>query len=81
MGMLILYIYDIKAKNRKKYNRVKRRFYYHLNKLPLKKENWKTKSTIAVRGNLETVLDSFFRQFGRSVEVYKIHAETIEELE
>ena len=76
-----MYIYDIKAKNKKKFNRVKRRFYYHLNKLPLKKEQWKTKSTILVSTKMEKTLDHFFRSFGRSIEVYKVLTESIEELE
>ncbi len=78
--MLVLYIYDIKARNKKKFNRVKRRFYYHLNKLPLKKERWRTKSAIVVPTRMEHAMDRFFKRFGRSVEVYKVLAETIEEL-
>jgi hypothetical protein len=51
-----------------------------LNKLPLKKEFWKTKSAIAVTTRMERTMDQFFKKFGKSVEVYKIHAEAIEEL-
>jgi hypothetical protein len=79
--MHVLYLYDIKAKNKKKFNRVKRRFYYHLNKLPLNKEHWRTKSAIAVPTNLEAAMDNFFKMFGRSVVVYKIIAESIEALD
>ncbi|MBU0532713.1 hypothetical protein KKB44_04420 [Candidatus Micrarchaeota archaeon] len=79
--MFIVYIYDIKAKNKKKFNRVKRRFYYHLNKLELNKEYWKTKSTFAVPPNLEKIIDLFFSGFKKNVIVYKIHAESIEALE
>ena len=76
----ILYIYDIKAKNRKKFNRTKRLFYYHLNKMNLGKEAWKTKSTILVSPKQEKMMDSFFQAFGDSIEVYKILTEIIEEL-
>ncbi len=79
--MYVLYLYDIKAKNKKKFNRVKRRFYYHLNKMQLKKEYWRTKSAIAVPTNFESVMDNFFKMFRRSVVVYKIIAESIESLE
>lgn len=78
--MLVLYIYDVKAKNRKSFNRVKRLFYYHLNRLPLTKELWKTKSVLAVPPKLEKALDSFFRRFGKSVVVYKSYSESVERL-
>lgn len=78
--MFIVYFYDIKAKNKKKFNRTKRLFYYYLNKLPLQKEFWKSKSVLAVPLKLEKPLDSFFKQFKNEVIVYKLRAETIEEL-
>jgi hypothetical protein len=74
-------MYDIKAKNKKKFNRVKRRFYYHLNKLDLDRSVWKTKSTIAVQPRKARILDSFFRDFSQDVIVYKIRATVIEELD
>lgn len=76
--MYVLYIYDLKARNKKKFNRVKRLFYYHLNRLPLKKEFWKTKSAFAVETSLEKPLDRFFRRFGKNVVVYKTTVESIE---
>jgi hypothetical protein len=79
--LAILYIYDLKARNRKSFNRVKRLFYYHMGKLPLKKELWKTKSAIAVPPRMEKTMDSFFRRFRKSITVYKCHADSIEELE
>ncbi len=79
--MLIIYIYDLVAKDRKRFNRVKRLFYYHLSKLPLRKEVWKTKSAIAVQPSMEKNLDRFFKRFGKSVVVYKALAESVELLE
>jgi hypothetical protein len=79
--MFILYIYDIKARNKKNFNRTKRLFYYHLGRLPLKKDVWKTKSTLAVAPRMEKRLDDFFRRFGRGVVVYKAVTESIEQLE
>lgn len=78
--MYVLYIYDIKAKNKKKFNRTKRLFYYHLNKLQLNKELWKTKSALAVEPKMEKVLDALFKRFGKSILVYKILTESIEQL-
>jgi hypothetical protein len=74
-------MYDIKAKNKKKFNRVKRRFYYHLNKLELDESVWKTKSTIAVQPKKARILDLFFKDFRKDVVVYKLRATTIEELD
>lgn len=76
----ILYLYDIRAKDKRRFNRTKRLFYYHLNRLPVKKEAWKTKSALAVRPGQEKMMDAFFRRFGKSVSVYKVLAQSIEEL-
>jgi len=78
--MLILYIYDVKAKNKKSFNRTKRLFYYHLNRLPLKKDLWRTKSAIVVQPKMEKMMDSFFKRFGRAVVVYKSYSESLERL-
>lgn len=79
--MLIVYIYDIKAKNKRKFNRTKRRFYYHLNKLPISKESWKTKSTITTKPKLEKLFDNFFKKFKNDVIVYKLRSSSIERIE
>lgn len=78
--MFVLYIYDVKAKNKKTFNRVKRLFYYHLNRLPLKKDFWKTKSAFAIELKMEKMVDSFFKRFGKSVIVYKAYVESIDQL-
>ena len=69
------------AKDKKRFNRTKRLFYYHMGRLPLKKDVWKTKSALAVQPKMEKHLDAFFKRFGRSVTVYKAVIENIEELE
>jgi hypothetical protein len=79
--MYIVYIYDLHAKNKKKFNRTKRLFYYHLNHLSLKKELWKTKSALAVEPKKEKMMDAFFKRFSGALTVFKINAEKIEELE
>ena len=78
--MQILYLYDIKAKNKLEFNRVKRLFYYHLNKLDLLKIHFVTKSVLLAPSELERLVDSFFKQFKNKVEVYKVRCEKIEEL-
>ena len=79
--MQVVYIYDLKAKNKKRFNRTKRLFYYYLNKLPLTKESWKTKSTISIQTKHEKILDKFFRRFKNDIHVFKLYTETIEEFE
>lgn len=79
--MFIIYLYDLKAKNKKKFNRTKRMFYYYLNRLPLPKEYWKSKSALSIPPKLEKTMDSFFKQFRNEVVVYKLHTQSIEELE
>lgn len=77
----VVYIYDLEAKDKKKFNRIKRLFYYHLNQLPLGKNIWKTKSTMMVPTKQEKMLDAFFRRFGNAVLVYKTYTDSIEKLE
>jgi hypothetical protein len=79
--MFIVYVYDLNARDKLSFNRVKRLFYYHMNRLPLKKELWKTKSALAVQPKMEKTMDSFFKRFRKSVVVYKILAEEITLLE
>lgn len=78
--MFVVYIYDLKAKNRKKFNRTKRLFYYHLGKIPLKKEFWKSKSALAVPLKMEKTMDSFFKRFGKEVFVCKLATKSVEQL-
>jgi hypothetical protein len=79
--MFIVYVYDLHAKDKRKYNRAKRLFYYHINRLPLKKELWKTKSALAVQPKMEKMMDGFFKRFKSSLIVYKLRVTEIEELD
>lgn len=81
---MILYFYDIKAKNKQKFNRTKRVFYYNLQKLELKPTNHVTKSTLLVPDELEVHFDKFFRNFRkrtRDLIVYKAFTHSVEEIE
>ena len=71
----------MKAKNKRDFNRVKRRFYYRLNQMLPDKEAWRTKSAILARGKSVRMLDSFFHSFRGLVIVYKANVRSIEELE
>ena len=80
MDMQLIYLYDLKAKNKRDFNRVKRRFYYHLNKLRGPKLSFLTKSVMIVQFEKEKIIDLFFKRFKGVVEVYKVHAAEVEEL-
>jgi len=77
---MLVYLYDLKASVRD-YNRLKRKFYYHLNKNGYNQYFWKTKSVLVVPDEMERLIDGFFAGFKKSVVVYKIHTNSIEELE
>ena len=79
--MMVLYIYDLNASDKKRFSRTKRLFYYHLNNLPLKKDVWKTKSAFAVPLKMERRLDLFFRRFRGSITVYKAYVDAMEQME
>ena len=78
--MQILYIYDIKARNKREFNRVKRVFYYRLNKFGLLKSAYRTKSVLIVDEKKEKLFDDFFAHFKGKLEGYKVYADSIETL-
>ncbi|VVC04809.1 Uncharacterised protein [Candidatus Burarchaeum australiense] len=78
---MILYCFDLKAKNARDYNRLKRKFYYHLNKSSLASAPWKTKSVLAIPNSLARTADAFFRQWRGSIEVHKIWVARAKELD
>ncbi len=77
---MIVYIYDLKS-NVRDYNKLKRKFYYHLNKNGYNQYFWKTKSVLVVPDQMERLIDGFFGEFKKFSIVYKIHTNSIEELE
>lgn len=79
--MAVLYLYDIEAKEKREFNRVKRRFYYWLNQIVPDKELWKTKSAIMVPRKYIKPLDALFKEFRKSVICYKANVRSIEELD
>ena len=79
--MAVLYLYDISAKDKREFNRTKRRFYYWLNQIVPDKELWKTKSALHVPRKYIRPLEALFRDFSGSIKVYKASVRTLEELE
>ena len=79
--MPFLYLYDINAKDKREFNRIKRRFYYWLNQIIPDKSLWKTKSALLVERKYVRALDALFREFRSSIVVYKANVRSIEKLE
>ncbi|MBD3397896.1 hypothetical protein GF412_01965 [Candidatus Micrarchaeota archaeon] len=77
---MLVYLYDLKS-SVKDYNRLKRNFYYHLNKNGYNQYFWKTKSVLVAPDEMERALDGFFKDFNKFVVAYKIHTDSIEEME
>lgn len=77
---MIVYFYDLKPKLKSEYNRIKRVFYYNLNKIKLPEFSYKTKSVLIIHEKHEKLLDSFFISFKDNIEVYKIKTEKINQI-
>ncbi len=74
---MIIYFFDLKAKNPQRYNTTKRRFYYQLKNSILPSSNWKTKSVLAVPSKLEKNADVFFKKWKGAIRLYKIKTQKI----
>ena len=77
--MIVIYIYDLKITGKNAYNNLKRNFYYSMNK---QKERFKrrTKSVLLVEERDEKEIDKFFKQWVGFIELYKIKADSIEQV-
>jgi hypothetical protein len=77
---MIIYCFDIKTKDLKSYNTVKRRFYYQLKKTEHYKFVWNTKSVILVDDTHEVHFDLFFSKFKENLALFKCHANKMEQV-
>ena len=75
---MLLYFFDLKARDAKAYNTLKRRFYYELKTSGISSAPWRTKSVLMVSDELEGEADAFFRQFEGLIEVYKARTSALE---
>ncbi len=83
--MVTLYIYDISAKDKKRFNKIKRNFYYHLNKILENIEGNDvyliSKSVLVVENKfLENSFDLLFRKFIKDVKCFKVDVNNIEQI-
>ncbi|MEM2962944.1 MAG: hypothetical protein QXW70_01880 [Candidatus Anstonellales archaeon] len=74
---MLLYFYDLKAKDLRLYNNIKRRFYYELSTSKLTQAFFRTKSVLVVPDELETYADNFFKKYSEYLEVYKARTRLI----
>lgn len=77
---MLLYCFDLKTKDSKSYNTVKRRFYYHLSKLGKYNFLWNTKSVILVEDAQEATFDLFFFKFKQNITLFKSKIISIEQV-
>lgn len=77
---MFVYFYDVKPKTKLGYVKLKRAFYYHLNRIRLKDFSYRTKSVLVVDDKYEKLLDGFFIGFKGDVEVYKIKTDDITQI-
>lgn len=76
---MFLYFYDLKGRGNE-YNKIKRKFYYHLKKSKLSTLPLRTKSVIMVPDKMELTADLFFLRFKPYIEVYKARVLSIEDV-
>ena len=77
---MIVYLFDLKARNKRQFNALKRRFYYHLNRRHRTKLTVMTKSVWGVDERYSEEFESFFRRFAGEIEVYKIKCKEAERI-
>ena len=77
---MYIYLYDLKIKDKKKYNTIKRRFYYHFNKKLIKIVEKKTKSVILIDERYKKEIENFFAEYEGVIEVYRVTTQIIEKI-
>jgi hypothetical protein len=77
---MLIYVYDIKIKDKKVLNNIKRRFYYNLNRKFYNKIKRYSKSVIGIDNSYEKELDSFLNSFRDYLDVYKLDVSKIEKI-
>lgn len=68
---MIIYCFDIKVETLKKYNTIKRRFYYDLAKINSLKSFFRSKSVILAPDEKEIEFDLFFSKYKDYLSLFK----------
>jgi hypothetical protein len=77
---MIIYCFDIMCKEEKRFNTVKRRFYYQLRQKKLSNSFFRSKSVLLVEESREAELDTFFAQYKDDLRLFKSHLESLEQI-
>ena len=77
---MIIYCFDILCKENKRFNTVKRRFYYQLRKKKLSSSFFRSKSVLLVEDSRESELDLFFSQYKEDLRLFKSRLESLEQI-
>lgn len=77
---MIIYCFDILCKEEKRFNSVKRRFYYQLRQKKLNNSFFRSKSVLLVNDEKESEIDLFFSQFKDDLRLFKSHLEALEQV-
>ncbi len=77
---MIIYCFDILMKENKRFNSVKRRFYYNLRRMKLNNSFFRSKSVLLVEDSRESELDLFFSKYREDVRLFKSHLDSLEQV-
>lgn len=67
-------------KENKRFNSVKRRFYYNLRRMKLNNSFFRSKSVLLVEDSRESELDLFFSKYREDVRLFKSHLDSLEQV-
>ncbi|VVB57646.1 Uncharacterised protein [uncultured archaeon] len=67
-------------KENKRFNAVKRRFYYELRQKKLNNSFFRSKSVLLVEDSREAELDLFFSKYKEDLRLFKSHLDSLEQI-
>lgn len=67
-------------KENKRFNTVKRRFYYQLKQMKLNMSFFRSKSVLLVEDSRESELDIFFSKYKDDLRLFKSHLDSLEQI-
>jgi hypothetical protein len=77
---MIIYCFDIICKDKKRFNTIKRRFYYQLKQMKFYNSFFRSKSVILVEDFREQELDLFFSKYKDDIRLFKSHLDSLQQI-
>ena len=77
---MIIYCFDILMKENKRFNAIKRRFYYNSRQMKLNNSFFRSKSVLLVEDSRESELDLFFSKYKEDLRLFKSHLDSLEQI-